>query len=149
LGYHEYSFFDSFPTESEWQSHIQSDVGRYHDRTICTEFGAVMNTGMLGERRLERLLDYSAPSSDAFVVYVRAVTGQFREWGTGSVYWPGVRDNDIYALCTKSGSGSGITLSINNASGLARIQYGWGSGSVSRTPSAPSDPTSSAGSPSG
>ena len=126
LGYHEYAFFDSFTSESAWQSHIQSDVGRYHDRTICTEFGAVMNTGRLGKRRFERLLDYNVPSSDEFVRYARAITSQFRAWGMGSVYWPGVRDNDIYALCTRSGSGPGISLSISNASGLALIQYGWG-----------------------
>jgi len=149
LGYHEYAFFDSFASESAWQGHIQSDVGVYHDRTICTEFGAVMNTGTLGERRFECVLDYNVPSSDKFILYVRAITSQFRAWGMGSVYWPGVRDNDIYALCTRSGSGSGVSLSINNASGLVLIQHGWGSGSTSRTPSAPSDPTSSAGSSSG
>jgi hypothetical protein len=126
LGYHEYAFFSSFPSEALWQSHIQSDVGGYYDRTVCTEFGAVMNTGILdGRTRYDRLLDYGVPSGDTFVVYLRAITGQFRAWGMGSVYWPGVRDDDIYRLWTRSGSGPGITLSINNASGLSRVQYGW------------------------
>ncbi len=150
LGYHEYDFFDSFASEAEWQAHMRSDVGDYHRRTLCTEYGNVMNVGLLsGKTQHDRLLDYGVPSSDKPVVYLRAVTGQLRAWGMGSVYWPGVRDDDIYRLCTKSGSGSGISLAINNASGLALIQYGWGSGSATRAPSAASGPTSSAGSSSG
>jgi hypothetical protein len=126
LGYHEYSFFDSFRSEAAWRRHIQRDVGGYHGRTVCTEFGAVMNAGALGKRRFHELLDYGTPSKDEFVRYVRGATEQFREWGMGSVYWPGVRDGDVYALCSRSGSGSDTALSIANASGLARIQYGWG-----------------------
>jgi hypothetical protein len=140
LGYHEYAFLNSSASESAWQRHIQKDVGRYYDRTICTEFGAVMNTGMLGKRLFERPLDYAAPSSDEFVRYARAITSQFRAWGMGSVYWPGVRDNDIYALCARSGSGSSISLSLNNASGLALIKYGWGGDSTIGMPSAPARP---------
>jgi len=129
LGYHEYSFFDSFRTEDAWRSHIRRDVGDYHDRTVCTEFGAVMNTGLLDAKtRHEHLLDYGSASGDAFVRYLRAATDQFREWGMGSVYWPGLRDGDVYALCNRLGSGSEIALSVGNASGLARIRHGWGAG---------------------
>jgi hypothetical protein len=49
----------------------------------------------------------------------------------GSVYWPGFRIGDWYSLTSESVSGSTITLSITNASGLARIEYAWGSGSSS------------------
>ena len=140
LGYHEYAFLNSSASESAWQRHIQKDVGPYYNRTICTEFGAVMNTGMLGKRLFDRPLDYGAPSSDEFVRYARAITSQFRAWGMGSVYWPGVRDNDIYAICTRSGSGSGATLSLNNESGLALIKYGWGGAPTIGMPSAPARP---------
>ncbi|HEX3044345.1 MAG TPA: RICIN domain-containing protein [Bacillota bacterium] len=129
IGYHEYLFFNSsLSSESAWLSHIQSDVGGYSSRTVCTEFGAVMNTGVLdGSTTYNSLLNYDDPNaSDKFVPYIRAITSQFRSWSMGSVYWPGCRDNDIYRLCTKSGSGSGISMYINNNSGLNRIKYGWG-----------------------
>jgi len=127
LGYHVYAFFSSIASETGWQRQMQSNVGIYYPRTVCTEFGAVMNVGLHGgKKRYDHLLNYGMPSSDKFVIYIRAITSQFRAWGMGSVYWPGVRDNDIYRLCTKTGSGSGINLSINNASGLSRIQFGWG-----------------------
>lgn len=127
LGYHVYAIFSSITSETTWQRHMQSNVGSYYPRTVCTEFGAVMNVGYRnGKTYYDRLLDYGMPSSDKFVIYIRAITSQFRVWGMGSVYWPGVRDNDFYRLCTKTGSGSGIILSINNDSGLSRIQFGWG-----------------------
>jgi hypothetical protein len=144
LGYHEYAFFISFPSESAWQSHIQSDIGSYASRTVCTEFGAVLNTGVLdGKTTYNSLLNYDDPNTpDSFVPYLRAMTSQMRSWSMGSVYWPGVRDNDIYRLCTRSGSGSGISLSINNASGLNRIRYGWG---LSTGPTSTPGPTPSSG----
>ncbi len=128
LGYHEYLFFNAQSSESAWLSHIQSDIGSYASRTVCTEFGAVMNTGLLdGKTQYNSLLNYDDPNgSDTFIPYIRAITSQFRVWNMGSVYWPGCRDGDIYRLCTKSGSGSGIAMAINNTSGLKRIQYAWG-----------------------
>jgi hypothetical protein len=149
LGYHEYLFFNSsLSSESAWLSHIQSDVGSYSSRTVCTEFGAVMNTGVLdGSTTYNSLLNYDDPNaSDKFVPYIRAMTSQFRSWSMGSVYWPGCRDNDIYRLCTKSGSGSGISMYINNASGLNRIRYGWGYGtSATPTPTRSGGPTPTQG----
>ncbi|MCL6588479.1 MAG: RICIN domain-containing protein [Firmicutes bacterium] len=142
LGYHEYAFFTSFSSESAWQSHIQSDIGSYSGRTVCTEFGAVMNTGLLdGTTQYDSLLNYDVPSSDKFVLYIRAITSQFRAWGMGSVYWPGCRDNDIYRLCTKTGNGSSISLYINNISGLNRIRYGWNLPAVTPTPAPPGGAT--------
>jgi hypothetical protein len=127
LGYHEYGFFEKLSSEEAWLGHMRGDVGGYHRRVLCTEFGAVMNAGPAGGKtEYGALLDYSAPSSDKLVVYLRAVTSQFRAWGIGSVYWPGIRDDDVYRLCTRTGNGARIRLSINNASGLARIRYGWG-----------------------
>ena len=43
----------------------------------------------------------------------------------GSFYWPGLRDGDWYSMTTKSGSGSGTTLSIPNQSGLDRLHASW------------------------
>lgn len=126
LGYHEYAFFHSFPDEAAWLRHIRDDIGEYHARTVCTEFGAEMNTPVPKEAGGGWLPDYSVHSTHKPVIYLRTLTGQFRAWGMGSVYWPGVRDNDGYRLCTRSGNGAGTILSVNNSSGLARIRYGWG-----------------------
>lgn len=127
LGYHVYAFFSSINSETTWQRQMQNSIGIYYPRTVCTEFGAVMNIDFRsGKTQYDHLLNYTMSSSDKFVTYIRAITSQFRAWCIGSVYWPGVRDNDFYSLCTKTGSGSGITLSINNDSGLSRIQFGWG-----------------------
>ena len=44
------------------------------------------------------------------------------------MYWPGLRDGDWYSMTTRAGSGSSAKLTVGNASGLARVQYAWGSG---------------------
>lgn len=127
LGYHQYAFFGSFGREADWQRRLQDELGDCYPRTLCTEFGAVMNAGSLdGKTQYPEPPDYRTPSNDKFVVFVRGVTDQFRVWGIGSVYWPGIRDGDIYRLCTRAGEGAATTLTIDNASGLSRIRYGWG-----------------------
>jgi hypothetical protein len=74
-------------------------------------------------------IDYSIPSGSFFADYIRGIGSQLRALGVGGVYWPGLRDGDWYSLTSRSGSGSGITLSLVNASGLTRLQYSWGVGS--------------------
>ena len=134
LGVHDYSFFESTPytTESQWETQFASEVGSYASRTVATEFGAPMSPGSK-DGVSYGTLDYSQSSNDStyFVAYLRGITSELRTLGMGSVYWPGLRDGDWYSLTTKSVSGSTITLSITNASGLARVQYSWGSGSSS------------------
>ena len=73
-------------------------------------------------------IDYSIPSGSFFADYVRGVSSELRSLGMGSVYWPGLRDGDWYSMTSKSGTGSGIKLSLVNASGLTRLQYAWGIG---------------------
>jgi hypothetical protein len=46
----------------------------------------------------------------------------------GSIYWPGIRTGDSYAMEQLNGSGTSLTVSNNNTSGLSRLQYGWGAG---------------------
>jgi hypothetical protein len=130
LAVHDYSFFVSSPytTESQWESQFSSEVGSYASRTIATEIGAPMSPGSK-DGVSYGTLDYSQSSSVYFVAYLRGVTSELRSLGMGSVYWPGLRDGDWYSMTTKSGSGSSINLSVVNASGLARVQYGWGVGS--------------------
>jgi hypothetical protein len=116
LGVHDYAFWTSYSTEGAWQNDLASKVGSYSNRVVMTEWGAPMTTGT----------NYNQTSSNNEVCYIRGISNQLRAWGAGSCYWPGLRDGDSYSLTTKSGSGSGINLTLNNSSGLDRLKYSWG-----------------------
>lgn len=117
LSYHNYTWFDNNKTTAgDWVAAIQSIA--YPDRTIVTEFGIPMTTGKnyLG-----------APGSDREIAYFQGMTQGILGRSMGCVYWPGLRNGDTYSLLTLSGS----SLTTNNASGLTRLQYGWGTTSIS------------------
>jgi len=118
LSYHNYTWFDnSLTTSADWERSLQSI--NYASRTIMTEFGAPMTTGD----------DYlGAPGSNRDIAYIQGVTNQLRASGMGGVYWPGLRAGDSYSLLTLSGT----TVTLNNTSGLSRIQYAWNSTSISQ-----------------
>jgi hypothetical protein len=128
LAVHDYSFFAGYESENEWANHLSGYIGAYASRTIATEWGGPMSTGSKNGVTYHPI-DYSIPSGSFFADYIRGVSSQLRANGMGSVYWPGLRDGDWYSLTSKSGSGSGISLSLVNPSGLARLQYAWGEGS--------------------
>ncbi|HTJ36446.1 MAG TPA: RICIN domain-containing protein [Dactylosporangium sp.] len=129
LAAHDYSFFVNPPYEDEtdWANHIGGYIGSYASRTIVTEWGGPMSPGSKNGVNYDTI-DYSVPSGSFFADYIRGVSGKLRSLGVGSVYWPGLRDGDWYSLTTKTGSGSGIRLTLANASGLTRLQYAWGVG---------------------
>ncbi|UJF32829.1 RICIN domain-containing protein [Paenibacillus hexagrammi] len=132
LAVHDYSFFVGTPymSEAQWADHLKGYVGSYASRTIMTEWGSMMQAGYSSRYNTTYpLQDYNTPGGSLWVAYVRGISSQLREWGMGSVYWPGLRDGDGYSMTTKSGSGSGISLTVNNPSGLTRLQYAWGMGS--------------------
>ena len=127
LAVHDYSFFgsESMTSESEWENHIKGGVGSFADRTVCTEWGGPMSPGSKNGKSYD-YLDYSKSPTNYFEGYIRGISNQLRAWNMGSFYWPGLRDGDWYSMTIKSGSGSNITLSIPNESGLDRLQYAWG-----------------------
>jgi hypothetical protein len=125
LAVHDYSFFAGYESENEWANHLASYIGGYASRTIATEWGGPMSPGSKNGVNYNTI-DYSIPSGSFFADYVRGVSSELRTLGMGSVYWPGLRDGDWYSLTKKTGSGSGIALSLVNASGLLRLQYAWG-----------------------
>ncbi|THU30773.1 hypothetical protein FAM09_29680 [Niastella caeni] len=117
LSYHNYTWFDNNKTTTgDWVAAIQSIA--YPARTIVTEFGIPMTNGKnyLG-----------APGTDREIAYFQGMTSGILSRSMGCIYWPGLRDGDSYSLLTLSGS----TLNTNNASGLTRLQYGWGNTSIS------------------
>ena len=67
-----------------------------------------------------------AVNADNEIAYIQGATNLFRSAGISSMYWPGLRDNDSYTIQTRGGSGTNITLSTTNASGVTLIRYGWG-----------------------
>jgi hypothetical protein len=138
IGIHDYAFFESSPytSESQWESQFASEVGSYASRAVATEFGAPMTAGT-DNGVSYGALDYSTCANDStyFVAYLRGITSELRTLGMGSVYWPGLRDGDWYSMTTKTGSGSSISLSLNNSSGLTRVQYAWGTSSNAGTTS--------------
>ncbi|WP_075187774.1 RICIN domain-containing protein [Teredinibacter haidensis] len=124
LSLHNYAFWNNSRTsESEWESDWRSRIGMYGSRTVVTEYGAPMTTG----------LDYanSASSSEstenqAYIAYIRASNSVFSADNIASVYWPGLRDGDSYSIQERGGSGTNITLNTTNESGLEQIRCGWG-----------------------
>ena len=116
LSLHDYAYWGTHTTAG-WQTDWQNRYGSYGSRTVATEFGATMNSGK----------DYQNGSqSDNEIAYIVASSNVFRNNGIASVYWPGLKDNDSYAIQNRGGSGNNITLTTVNASGVFRIRYGWG-----------------------
>jgi len=126
LAVHDYSFFgaDTWTTESQWVSHFKGEVGNYADRTVCTEWGGPMSPGSKNGVSYGSL-DYSKSPSNYFQAYIRGMSSQLHAWKMGSFYWVGLKDGDWYSMTTRSGSGSGLVLSVPNQSGLAQLQNAW------------------------
>jgi hypothetical protein len=115
LGVHNYAFWAN-RSYDQWVADWRNKIGSCGNRTVITEFGATMSSGY----------DYGAPSNINEVMYIQAAARVAREQGMGAVYWPGLRDNDTYAMTTRSGSGTDITLTVVNASGRNSLREAWG-----------------------
>jgi len=126
LAVHEYTFFgsDTWTSESQWVSHFKGEVGNYADRTVCTEWGGPMSPGSKNGVSYGAL-DYSKSPTNFFEAYIRGMSSQLRAWNMGSFYWVGLKDGDWYSMTTRSGTGSGLVLSVPNQSGLAQLQNAW------------------------
>ncbi|SHK80015.1 carbohydrate-binding protein [Fibrobacter sp. UWEL] len=123
---HEYTFWNmSITTEEGWKNSFKGKVGKYADRTVCTEWGGAMGPGDKAGVHYEKM-DYNDPNpTNYFMAYIRGMSEQLREWQMGSFYWVGLRDGDWYSMVTRSGEGANTTLEIVNQSGVDRMQYSW------------------------
>jgi hypothetical protein len=116
LGLHNYAYWATH-SAADWRTDWRNRIGAYGSRTVITEFGATMNSGK----------DYQNGSqSDNEIAYIVATSDVCRNDKIASVYWPGLRDGDSYSLLNRGGSGTSITISTVNASGVFRVRYGWG-----------------------
>lgn len=113
LSLHFYGFWDDHTTEAEWKQNLLPRIGEYGWRTVVTEAGSPMTTG----------LNYGNHDGDVYTAYLGALTEVARDQGIGVVYWPGLRSDDAYTLTTLIGDGD---LQVTNESGLAQLQWGWG-----------------------
>lgn len=103
-------------SESGWASHLAGQIGGYASRTVLTEFGAPMTTGVNYDNEVTsggEVKDFNC---------LRGTTDEARRLGIGSVYWPGIGTDDSYRLYTLSGA----SLTLTNHSGLDRLKYAWG-----------------------
>jgi len=121
LSLHHYGFWNTSRTSySAWVADLKARIGSCAARTVLDEWGAPMTTG----------LDYNgAINSNYFIAYMQADSDTLRALGMGSVYWPGLRTGDTYSMTTLGGSGTNLTVTANNASGVSRLQWAWGLGS--------------------
>ena len=113
LSLHFYGFWANHTTEDEWKQNLLPRIGEYGWRTVVSEAGSPMTTG----------LNYGNHEGDVYTSYLGALTEVARDQGVGIVYWPGLRTNDAYTLTELVGDGD---LAVTNDSGLAQLQWGWG-----------------------
>ncbi len=129
LSIHDYTLGgETHPTEAGWITSINNNICGYASRAVFTEFGVPMNTGV----------NYDGPKDGTNdVSYLYAITDNARSLGIGTIIWVGVKqatqtsgpgpcENASCAITSLQGSGTNLSLSINNQSGVDRLQYGWG-----------------------
>ncbi|MBO6075917.1 MAG: carbohydrate-binding protein [Fibrobacter sp.] len=122
---HEYTFWNmSITTEQGWKNSFKGKVGKYIDRTVCTEWGGAMSPGEKNGVHYD-YMDYNSTPTNYFMAYIRGMSDQLREWEMGSFYWPGLRDGDWYSMTKRSGEGANIKLQIVNQSGVDRMKMAW------------------------
>lgn len=134
LSIHMYSMFGiSHNTEAAWVTEFQNALAGHADRAVLTEFGVPMNTGV----------DYnSARNGNNDISYLYALTSTVRTLGIGSLLWTGVKqstqtigpgpcENASCAITSLNGTGTNLSLTTTNQSGLDRLQWGWGTGTNS------------------
>ena len=119
LSLHDYGFWKSYATYDEWVADVKARIGDCANRTVADEFGAPMTTG----------LNYNVKNpDDNYVNFIQAATDTFRELKMGSVYWPGLRTDDIYSMQKLVGPAARPWLETTNRSGADRLAWGWGRG---------------------
>jgi hypothetical protein len=139
LSLHVYNFSSTTTTEQGWRDYLKKVVGPYYNRTIATEYGVVMTTGITYTTPTTGVTGVSTGTATGFariftpvadptinITYMNGITDQMRDWGMGSCLWVGLRNNDTTSITKLSGTGTNLSLTVTNASALVRIRWGWG-----------------------
>ena len=77
---------------------VKTHAGPYYNRTIVTEY--------VGQS-----------------LFMQGITTQMKAYGMGSCYWAGLEGTG--GIAKVNGTGTALTLTVNNATTLATIQSGW------------------------
>jgi hypothetical protein len=103
---------ETHPTEADWIASFKGRLCGHADRAVLTEFGVPMTTGV----------NYNGHrDGNNNVSYYYALTDTMRSLSMGSLLWTGVKRAD-----QTTGSGTNLSLTVTNQSGLDRLRYGWG-----------------------
>lgn len=107
LSLHIYPFNDATMTSTAgWTSRLQGYLGSYASRTIVTEWGATMTSG----------IDYSGSGEgNNNGSYISAISTYLHDNKMGSCHWPVLRTGDAWSITTLSGSGTNLSLTVTNA----------------------------------
>ncbi len=119
LSLHDYGFNNTSQTSvSGWENDITSRIGsNCFSRTIVDEWGAPMTTG----------LNYDgAVNGSPYIAFIQAMAIVTSQYSMGAVYWPGLRNGDTYSMETLNGSGTNLSLTNNNASGVDQLKKAYG-----------------------
>ena len=105
-----YAFYENSTTLTHrYWKHTRSII---ENRTIVTEFGAPMTTG----------IDYSqAANGDINISFIQGITTELNTGKIGSCYWPGLRDSDSYSIQLLRND----SMLTTNPSGALQLRYGW------------------------
>jgi len=117
LELHIYGFWHTdWTTQRQWQDSMTAKLGAYTARTLVGEWGAPMTT----------VTDYGvATDGEVYRAYLTSVSNVMHDAGMGSCYWPGLRNGDSYSMTRLQSGGTALSLSVTNASGLARLHWAW------------------------
>ena len=134
LSFHLYSWFGKHTRVESWKDELDRRVGIEHaPRTSVTEWGAPM--------KIRPNHYYCSTSSNNQSSYgddgdkdghesALAMSEVIRDWKMGSIYWPGLRDGDVYSLTERKDTAKNTTdtrhLWVTNQSGKARLQWSFG-----------------------
>ena len=112
LSQHIYPWWGNFNTTGNWQSALQTRIAPFENRTIVTEFGAPMTTG----------IDYSqAANGNINISFIQGINAELNTGKIGSCYWPGLRDSDSYSIQLLRND----SMFTTNPSGALQLRYGW------------------------
>ncbi|MFG3257441.1 glycoside hydrolase family 5 protein [Streptomyces sp. NPDC048172] len=128
LSLHHYAFGKEAKDYDGWVADLKNGIGDCASRTVLDEFGAPMDD------EPDTGFDYNdADSGENFVRYLRADTDTVRDLGMGAIYWPALGGKhqerptyDYYSLFALQGTGTELSLTPRNPSGIDRLKHAWG-----------------------
>jgi endoglucanase len=120
LSTHIYAFYNrKLVTEQQWRDVLKSYVGDHYERTMVTEFGVTMTTG----------INYMGPvNNNSEIAFFKGTVSQIKEYTMSSCYWPGLRQADTFSIQLLNGyasNASSLFLTNTNIAGVEQLKQSW------------------------